>query len=341
MTSVHTTLSAQYLPALEAELHELLTPPSPKYVHQYSMVQYHMGWLDADLTPRKGKAGKRVRPILLLLSCEAAGGKREMAMPAAVAVEVLHNFSLLHDDIEDASDTRRGVPSVWSKWGAPLAINAGDGLYALAHVSLTNLVAAGVPACRALNAMRIFSETCLDLTHGQHLDMLFEHRLDVGVDEYELMIRGKTAALVAASAQLGALLAGVDEPVIDAYREFGFHVGLAFQIRDDVLGIWGDAAATGKSVSTDIETRKKTLPVVFGLERSQILREWYASGPPKPDRARHIAQILEELGARQMAEEAAAEHHRLSLAALDRSGAAGQAGEALYELASSLLTRAS
>lgn len=341
MTSSLAALSAQYLPALEAELRELLSSPSPLYAHQYSMVQYHMGWLDADLTPREGKAGKRVRPLLLLLSCEAAGGKPDLAMPAAVAVEVLHNFSLLHDDIEDASDTRRGVPTVWSRWGAPLAINAGDGLYALAHVALTNLVAVGVPAHRALDAMRIFSETCLDLTHGQHLDMLFEHRLRVGVDEYELMIRGKTAALVAASAQLGALVAGVDEPAIDAYRQFGFHLGLAFQIRDDILGIWGDAAATGKSVSIDIETRKKTLPVVFGLERSQILREWYASGPPKPDRAKHIAQILEELDARHMAEEAAAKHHRLSLEALDRSGAAGQAGEALYELASSLLTRAS
>jgi geranylgeranyl diphosphate synthase type I len=341
MTSALAGLVAQYLPAIEAELRRLLSAPTPDYAHQYAMLQYHMGWLDADLAPREGKAGKRVRPILLLLSCEAAGGTPDLAMPAAVGVEVLHNFSLLHDDIEDASETRRGVPTVWSKWGVPLAINAGDGLYALAHLSFTNLFAAGVPTNRALEGMRVFSETCLDLTHGQHLDMLFENRLDVGVDEYKLMICGKTAALVAASAQLGALLAGVDELTIDAYRQFGFHLGLAFQIRDDILGIWGDAAAIGKSTSTDIETGKKSLPVVYGLEQSQTLREWYASGPPEPERVERIAHMLEELGARRLAEEAAADHHRLSLAALDRSGAGGQAGAALYEMANSLLTRVS
>ena len=341
MTSALTHLLARHLPAIEDELRRLLSPPAPIYANQYLMLQYHMGWLDTELRPKDGKAGKRVRPVLLLLSCEAAGGAPAQALPAAASVEALHNFSLLHDDIEDASDTRRGVPTVWDRWGVPLAINAGDGLYALAHLALTDLGRRGVPPDRVVAAMHVFAETCLDLTHGQHLDMLFEDRLDVSVDEYLTMIRGKTAALVAASALLGALLAGVDKATAQNYRDFGFHLGVAFQIRDDILGIWGNAADTGKSASSDIETRKKTLPVVFGLERSHSLREWYATGPPGPELVKKIARQLDELGAREMAENAEADHHRQALEALRRSAPVGEAGEALYEMAHSLLSRVS
>jgi len=169
----------------------------------------------------------------------------------------------------------------------------------------------------------------------------FEDRLGVTVAEYLTMIEGKTAALIATSAYLGAFLAGADETAAGYYREFGHHLGMAFQVRDDILGIWGDEGATGKSSSTDIKTRKKTLPVVYGLERSPALRQLYAGDAVHPDQVAWVIQTLGELGARQMAEALAAEHHREALQALERSGADGDAGHALRELAISLLTRSS
>lgn len=341
MSSPLNTLAARYLPALEAELHNLLASAGPQYADYYSMLHYHMGWLDADLCPAQGRGGKRVRPLLCLLSCEAAGGEMYQALPAAAGVEALHNFSLLHDDIEDRSDTRRGQPTVWKLWGMPHAINAGDGMFALAHLAFVRLPKRGVPPERAFAALNVFDQTCLVLTHGQYLDMRFEKRLDVTVDEYVAMIKGKTAALTATSAYLGALLAGADETVAGHYREFGLHLGLTFQVRDDILGIWGDQDVTGKSTSSDIETRKKTLPVVYGLERSEKLRQLYLRGAVAPVKVPEVVQILEELGSREMAEAVASGHHRKAMEALESSGANGEAGEALYELTTQLLNRTS
>lgn len=339
MSAVLKSLHSRYLPALETELRALLASAGPPYTSYYDMLHYHMGWVDADLRPLPGKTGKRVRPILCLLACEAAGGTLEQSLPAAVGVEALHNFSLLHDDIEDMSDTRRGRPTVWKLWGQPQAINTGDGLFALAHLAFAHLPERGVPIERAFAAVHIFDQTCLALTHGQHLDMCFEERLDVSVDDYMTMIAGKTAALIAAAAQLGALLAGVDETKTRHYRDFGQHLGLAFQVQDDILGIWGDAAVTGKSTSSDIETRKKTLPVVFGLERSPALRELYAGDAIPPEQVSWVADHLSELGARRMAEAVADEHYREAMHALEQSGAGEDAGQALRELAADLLTR--
>jgi geranylgeranyl diphosphate synthase type I len=332
---------ARYLPVLETELRGLLACAGPLYTDYYNMLRYHMGWLDANLNPEQGRVGKRVRPLMCLLACEAAGGAIDHCLPAAVGIETLHNFSLLHDDIEDESDTRRGRPTVWKLWGTAQAINAGDGLFALAHLAMTRLPERGVPVERALAALHTFDQTCLKLTYGQHLDMRFEDRLDVTVAEYMTMIEGKTAVLIATSVYLGALIAGADEMAASYFRDFGLHLGLTFQVRDDILGIWGDADIIGKSTSTDIETRKKTLPVVYGLERSPALRRLYADGPVPPNQVNSVIRLLDELGARQMAEKVAAEHHEKAMYALDQSGAAGAAAEALRELATDLLKRVS
>ena len=336
-------LKEQYLSALEGELGDLLASTGPPYTTYYQMIHYHMGWLDADMHPTDGRAGKRIRPLLCLLTCSAAGGNYEQALPAAAAIETLHNFSLLHDDIEDDSDTRRGRPTVWKLWGVPQAINTGDGMFALAHLALIRLPQRGVSPDRTLTAMQLFDQTCLTLTHGQFLDMEFEHRLDVSVNEYLTMIEAKTAALIATSTHLGALLAGADGPTCAHWRAFGRHLGLTFQIRDDILGIWGDAETIGKSTATDILTRKKTLPVVYGLTRSPQLRAWYAAPIMPPDRVPRVAQELAAVGARQMAAELAAEHHQHALEALERAlpaaGAASPAGQALQELATALLSR--
>jgi geranylgeranyl diphosphate synthase type I len=341
MSSLLKAFFARYLPGVEAELQDLLASAGPPYTDYYNMLHYHMGWLDTTLRPQTGRAGKRVRPVLCLLACEAAGGDVDQALPAAAGIEILHNFSLLHDDIEDNSDTRRGRPTVWKLWGRPQAINAGDGMFALAHLALARLPQRGVPAERALALLHVFDRTCLALTHGQHLDIRFEDRLDVTVDEYVTMIKNKTAALIATSAYMGAYLAGVAEKTAAYYRDFGYHLGLAFQIQDDILGIWGDADLTGKSTSSDIETRKKSLPVVYGLERSPALRQVYADNEFRPDQVAWVQETLSELGARQMAEALAAEHNQNAVEALERSGAAGEAAQALREFAALLLTRVS
>jgi geranylgeranyl diphosphate synthase type I len=301
----------------------------------YGMLHYHLGWADKDFAPAHVKSGKRIRPVLCLLACQSAGGQAEQALPAAAAIELLHNFSLIHDDIEDNSPTRRGRATVWKLWGVPQATNAGDGMFAIAHQALERLEQAGVDSARILRTQAMFNRTCLQLTHGQHLDIEFETRPKVTVDEYMEMIANKTAALIGATAAIGALLGGSSR--VGHYQAFGRELGLAFQIQDDILGIWGDEAVTGKSAASDLLTRKKTLPVLYGLERSERLNIVYAA--PEMNVAAAV-QLLDEAGAREYAQAKAKEHHALALEALGQSGAGGAAGAALRELVESLLDRA-
>jgi geranylgeranyl diphosphate synthase type I len=284
--------------------------------------------------------GKRIRPTLTLLTCAGAGGDPAGALPAAAAVELLHNFTLIHDNIQDDSPTRRGRPTVWRMWGRAQAINAGDALFTLAHLAMHRLTGRGHPAAVTLEALRLLDETCLSLTRGQHLDMAFEDRASVSVDEYWQMIEGKTAALLAASAELGAVCAGAPPETLAAYRGFGRCLGLAFQTQDDLLGIWGDSAVTGKSSATDIEARKKSLPILYGLERDEYLRRAYAA--PESDGGGNtldIIRALEGTGARAYAEQQAG---RWSQAALDQLASARPgppAAEALHTLTTELLNR--
>ncbi len=330
-------LFQRYLPLIESEMRACV--PGPDEVAgalraYYGMLHYHLGWADEHFAPVQVNAGKRIRPVLCLLSCEAAGGDVRQAAPAAAAIELLHNFSLIHDDIEDNSPTRRGRATVWTLWGMPSALNVGDGLFAIAHGALERLSQVGLPDKPILQVQAMFNRTCLELTHGQHMDIEFETRPSVSVDEYMLMIANKTAALLGTAAAIGALVGGSDR--IEAYRQWGRELGLAFQIQDDILGIWGDEATTGKSASSDLLTRKKTLPVLYGLEHSAKLRVVYAA--PEMNVAA-ATQVLDEIGAREYAQAEAHRHYALALAALDQTGASGAAGAALKELAVRLLNR--
>lgn len=333
-----------YLPPLEQALREAVPVPNPALSLYYNMMHYHLGWVDEALAPASGSGGKRLRPLLCLMVTEAAGGPMERAMPAAVALELLHNFSLVHDDIQDHSATRRGRPSVWKLWGIPQAINTGDGLFTLAYLTLTQLANRGVPPARAQEAMHAFAATCVVLTEGQFLDMSFETRADVTLDEYLAMIRGKTAALIRVASQLGALIAGASPETVNHYASFGECLGLAFQIQDDWLGVWGEEAVTGKPVGDDIRERKKNYPVVYALEQlaqagdSRLVRLYQQAGMDKATE-QAILDILDQVSAKEHTVEAGQAYLDRALAALAATGIENQVQTWLIEVVHTLAAR--
>ena len=341
------TTFADYLNAVEEELRTTLESPHELLAPFYGMMHYHLGWVDEHFAPSDLARGKRLRPLFCLLTCEAAGGDVTQALPAAVAVELVHNFSLVHDDIEDNSPARRHRTTVWKLWGIPHGINVGDALFVQAYLTLSRLVEKGVPQTRALAAQRALVEACLMLCEGQYLDMTFETRLDVSLDEYLWMIRNKTATLLACSCQLGAMVATDDSQLITHYRRFAENLGMAFQIQDDILGIWGQEEVTGKSVVSDIWQRKKTLPFVYAVsvadqaEASRRLREIYSLPALDQRDVAEVLNILEAIGAREYAAEVGAEYHRLALKELEATGVDNQAQAGLRALADSLLGRTS
>jgi geranylgeranyl diphosphate synthase type I len=269
-----TPLANVYLQELESATRQIVQ----EHLHDEEgfgvMIRYAMGWVDEHDQPYSHPTGKRLRPLLLLLACASTSTAWQTALPAAVAVELLHNFSLIHDDIQDNSFTRHNRPTVWKVWGIANAINAGDAMFSLAYTALASL-SNSLPAPVVLELWHIFNTTNIELTRGQHLDMRFERQSTVSIDEYISMIKGKSAALIATSAQMGALIGSQNSQLARYFAEFALNIGIAFQIHDDILGIWGDPKLTGKSVATDIISRKKSLPVLFALEKSPELRALY------------------------------------------------------------------
>ena len=330
-----------YRAAVEDELRHVVTAPRQTVAPFFNMMAYHLGWLDQSFCDTDAYRGKKLRPLLCLLGCEAAGGDWHTALPAAAALELVHNFSLIHDDIEDNSPTRRGRPTVWAIWGLPHGINVGDGMLMLARLALARLDRSVVEALTILAAGVLLDTTCLTLCQGQYLDMAFEGRTDVTEDSYLEMIGAKTAALIAASTELGALLAGAADRT-EQYREFGWQLGLAFQMVDDILGIWGDPQKTGKPTASDIRSRKMTLPVIYALhssEASSELTHLYQQAQLSDKQVKRAIAILESAGARDYVRGLAAKHEAKAQAALDASGARGPAAQHLRELATSLTFR--
>ncbi len=255
----------QFIPQIEAEMRECLSSSDPALSSYYGMFYYHLGWADEHFMPAQINSGKRIRPMLCVLACHAAQGDPAQAIPMAAGVELLHNFSLIHDDIEDNSPTRRGRPAVWKLWGMPQAINAGDGMFTLAHLAMDRLRCRGVSCDRIMDVRETFDRACLALTHGQYLDISFESRERVSVDEYRHMISGKTAALIGASTAIGATLAG--SPTVAQYEAFGRELGLAFQIQDDVLDLTSKGFAKKKGgFGQDVTEGKRSLMVIHTLE---------------------------------------------------------------------------
>jgi len=309
----------------------------------YHMMRYHLGWIDVSGQSQLTSGGKLLRPSLCLLSCESVGGDWQVALAAAAAVELVHNFSLIHDDIEDEGRERRGRATVWRVWGQPQAINTGDAMHTLARLALLRLEGKGVASQKILSAVRLLDETCLRLCEGQYLDMSYEERLDISIDDYLEMIGLKTAALIECSVKLGALLGTDDERAIEGMGRFGNNLGLSFQIRDDVLGIWGEDEITGKPAS-DLLKKKKTLPVIYGIQRAgpeqraEFLRVYSQQTIAERDIAA-VQQMLDSLGARQYASEVAGQYCRSALAELDETSISPSAKEQLRSSAQFMVER--
>jgi geranylgeranyl diphosphate synthase type I len=325
------------LPHIELELQKQvsrLDQPRTKPFHE--MLTYHMGWTGEGAGPEA--TGKRIRPLLVLLSTAACGANWQFALPAAAAVELVHNFSLVHDDIQDNSPKRRGRDTAWVKWGAPMAINAGDALFVISNQAIIDLKN-HYPAEVVVQAAEILHNTCLELTRGQYLDMSYEERKDLSVEDYWPMISGKTSALLMACCQIGALLGGADAEKLEAYRSFGHYLGLAFQVQDDILGIWGDEKTTGKSVASDLVEGKNSLPVLAGLRKKGKFAERWAQGPIKPEEVEELARVLANEDGYGFAKEASIQMTDMAINSLREADPQGEAGEALFELANKLLNR--
>lgn len=332
--------------AIQAEMQAAFPVAEARVLPFYGMQEYHLGWRDSDLRPTSADPGKLLRPLLALLAAQAVGGTLTHAMPLAAGIQLIHDFSLIHDDIEDNSDLRRGRVTLWTRWGLAQGLNAGDGMFVLAHLALHRMSAAGVPAERVLTVLQRFDETILTICEGQYLDISFEGNLAISEADYLAMIGRKTAALIAASASLGALACGAEAATVEAFAAFGRGLGLAFQIEDDILGIWGEPEVTGKPRAADLYRRKVSLPVIRALRspHGAAMAPIYQQGAPTDDDVRRALELLAAAEARAYCVAEARQHHLAALAALDRvrPGAAPEAHAALGQIraiAESLLGR--
>ncbi len=303
------------------------------------MVSYHMGWVDQAGRAVHVRTGKLIRPSLCLWAANACGGRTECALPAAAAVEWFHNFTLVHDDIQDEDRKRHNRETVWSLWGIPQAINAGDALQALAFRSMSQV--SQYPD-RALRAIAALSNAGLVVIEGQCMDLELEGQVDASLRSYLRMVAAKTGALLGASLEAGSVMGGADEATTSLFKRAGLLLGAAFQIRDDWLGMYGDPSITGKSSSADANKYKMTFPVVAGLRamstlQRRRLRELFRTR--HDDHESKLRGLLEEVGGERLTRTAAERYARKAVAAIARSRVPHSALEEFEEVAYYVATR--
>lgn len=317
-------LLERYRAELSNELHVAIGGEQSELL---KLLRYHLGWVDTNGDPSSCAEGKAIRPALCLFTCEAVGCRRDRALPAAAALELIHNFTLLHDDIQDGDVERRHRSTVWYVWGKPRALIAGNTMRVLADAALMELSKFGASASSLVQAAYILNRNYLEVIEGQYLDLSFEDRINVSTADYLDMIGRKTGALMEASMHLGACLGTKNDRRIEALRQCGRAFGSAFQIRDDILGIWGDEVMTGKAAGADIRRKKKSFPAVYALEvadgkmRQRLLDLYSSPGELASEDVTVVLDILEEVGARKMSQRLAEEQcshalkwmHRASL----------------------------
>lgn len=331
------------VPSALARARELVDPSLRTSIERLApqirrVAEYHLGFTEPDGRPASGNGGKAVRPALALLSAEAVGAPAEVALPGAVAVELVHNFSLLHDDVMDHDTERRHRPTAWALFGMGQAIVAGEALQELAHEVLLRpptqeRVTAGEALARAVSLM----------IAGQAEDLEFESRLDVSVEECLEMSAHKTGALLSCASSIGAILAGAPDEAVSALAGFGLHLGLAFQAVDDVLGIWGRPEVTGKPAWSDLRQHKKSLPVVAALgsrdPRRDRLTALLSNGNLKEAEMARAAGLVDACGGRALAMQEAERQLALAVSALARAPIAADARAQLIEIAEFVTAR--
>lgn len=298
------------------------------------MIRHHLGWQDSAGT------GKALRPVLCLLVCEAWCGRAEPALDAAAAVELVHNFSLIHDDIQDRDRTRRHRPTVWARFGMPQAINAGDALLALAQRTILG----PSPSVRRQRAAAALASATARMVAGQVLDLAHEGQLGGGLRPYLAMIRLKTGALMGCASEVGAICGGAPPQAAAAARRAGEAIGLAFQIRDDVLGVWGDPLKTGKPRASDLHRRKASYPVLAldaGHHRlaHEAVRRLYRSTRPPAGAVKRVVDLLEATSVREGAQRAAERQAARALSVLRALPLKPGSRQELEELVGFVVTR--
>jgi len=333
--------AAAEVPAALGAVRDLVDAPMRAAVGRLApsvqqVAAYHFGWVDSDGLPRTANSGKAVRPALAVLAAQAAGARAEVGIPGAIAVELVHNFSLLHDDVMDRDEERRHRPTAWTVFGSSAAILAGDALLALAFEVLLDVESPTGAAAQA----NLASAT-QELIVGQVEDLDFERRLDVEVDECLQMAGGKTAALMACASSIGAQLADAPLETVAALQTYGRELGLAFQLVDDLLGIWGSSKTTGKPVGADLRARKKSLPVVAamasGTSAGEELRHLYESGDLHADCddavVAHAASLVDVAGGRAWVSDEAERRLTAAIGALGAAQLRSAPREALADVA--------
>ena len=331
----------RYQATLESALRDRLSDDS-SFV--YSMLRYNMGWADTQGVPVSAAQGKALRPTLCLLTCEAVCGDFSRAVSAAAAFELIHNFSLIHDEVQDRDETRRHRPTLWTIWGDAKALSAGNVLRVVADVTIEQL-RGGHTSFRKVEAIgRVMTEASLEMIEGQYLDVSYEGRSDIGMRSYLDMIARKTGALIRSPMEVGAIMGADDQIVVDAFSECGRALGCVFQIRDDVLGIWGDERTTGKPVGADIRQRKNSLPIVHAMStadgaRKRTLDRVYGQETISDEDVEIVLDIMDGLGTREFAHSLAAEHCERGLECLNVVEIPPDARNDIEEMAVFLLIR--
>ena len=295
--------------------------------------------LYAPITYTMAAGGKRVRPQLAMIACGIFGGNEQEVAPAAMALEVFHNFTLLHDDVMDKAEVRRGRPTVHIQWNENTAILSGDQMMIEAYKLL-----AEVPADKLHKVLRLFNKMATEICEGQQYDVDFESQEHVTIEEYLKMIRLKTSVLLATALQIGSYLAGANEAQQEALYQFGINVGLAFQIQDDILDVWGDPKTFGKAVGGDISCNKKTYVYLTAQqladdELAEELHQWYGSVlDDNTEKIAAVKGIFEQLNVRAACEAVVEDYTQKALLILDTLPQ-NAATEQLRQLANKLNTR--
>jgi len=311
-----------------------------------NMMRYHIGWVDAGGQIGQPSQGKGLRSSLCVFSCESVGGNPQNALPIAAAVELIHNFSLIHDDIQDGDLERRHRPTVWVNWGKPKALQAGNVMRVLADMAPKEYLHLDNNFEHVSKCSLVLTAACLDMIEGQYLDLYFEGRTDIDTSKYLEMVSRKTGALIRCSMQIGAIIGNADDATIQAMAQCGRYMGNIFQIRDDYLGIWGEEKYTGKSVGNDIRKKKNSLPIVFANEESdpderKFLQDTYLQDEIHDSDVNEVISLLEKVNARGYVQDIAEREAKLAIKSLEQAKVSDESREEIYELIKFLLYRES